>query len=100
MFPEAKWMRHSAAIEWRNYSASGIMNIPTEMSKIHATRTVTRVHCHTRVQLRVMQTRTREGYGVCGYGYGVGSEHPRVTRTTPYNPYPGHRGLGQTRALP
>jgi hypothetical protein len=38
---------------------------------------------YTRVRLRVMQTRTREGYGVCGYGYSVESGNPRVTRATP-----------------
>jgi len=29
-------------------------------------------------------TRTRYGYGVCGYGYGVKNPDPRYTRAEPY----------------
>ena len=29
-------------------------------------------------------TRTRYGYGVCGYGYGVKNPDPRCTRDEPY----------------
>ena len=28
-------------------------------------------------------TRTRHGYGFCGYGYGVGKSYPRYTRAEP-----------------
>jgi hypothetical protein len=38
----------------------------------------------TRIQLRVMQTRTHKGYGVCRYRYGVSAGDLRVTRATPY----------------